>query len=99
MPTTGMPGCREARSCLSRPLAEVHVLGELGERVVEVLVDHDPVVARLAPARRLDRLEDGHGPTCPRDDNPLALFHALQQPREVRLGLMDVDGGHLRSMT
>ena len=65
----------------------------------EVVMDHDPVVARHPLGGRLDRQEDGDRPTRPCVPDPLAALDALEQAREVGLRFVDIHGGHVVTMT
>ncbi len=66
----------------------------LGQRRIEVLRDDELPLLRSqnALARRwTDRHKTRDGPTRPGDQDILSSGYTLEQPREVRLGLMDVD--------
>ena len=91
-----MPGAAAA----DRP-GSVALEVELRQRVVEVVVDDDPALVdpdRSLRARLgLDRDEHGHRHAVPRDRDPLALPGPLDQAREVRLRVVDVERlGHRR---
>ena len=70
----------------------------LRKRCVEVLANHHPTrrAARLAPLRLFPRWDEpSHRPAGPGYDDLLPLTHSIQQPRQVRLGLVNVHhSGH-----
>ncbi len=80
----------------------MHVVGvQLWQRIVEVRVNHDPIVAwHAASHRTLDRLERRNRFAGAGDDDSFTPLDGRKKPREVGLGLMDVDGGrHVAMVT
>src|SRR5690606_1441534 len=63
------------------------------------LSGHEAEPARFMGRGRLERDHLDHGLAVPAEDEGLALRRLLEQPRQMRLRFMDVDGVHARAPT